>query len=261
MARDIRFEYRFNWKREFSPAIRGLIVANSAIFAVMRIAAMFTDGASDRWVAEWFGLIPILLLPAWPGFRLWTLATYLFIHAGFLHLLFNMFTLWMFGRDLEPVWGRRRFLSYYFLTGIGAGVCVALVNLLPRLWNRPQPDVVTVGASGAIFGILMACGLLFPDRQVWLIPLPVMISMRMFVLIWGAIAFFSSLQGPGTGISHVAHLGGLVVGYIYIRRGSFFFSTRNLLTDWRQRRLRRKFEVYMREHRDEPPSPPGGWVH
>jgi membrane associated rhomboid family serine protease len=85
--------------------------------------------------------------------------------------------------------------------------------------------------------------------------------MRMFVLIWGAIAFFSSLEGPGSGISNVAHLGGLVVGYIYIRRGSYFFTFRNYMRDWRQQRLRRKFEVYMKEHRDEPPKPPGGWVH
>jgi len=256
MARDVRFEYRFNWKREFSPAIRWLIVANCAVFAVMKIAAMVTDGATDRFFALWFGLIPTLVFP-----RIWTLATYLFVHANFWHLLFNMFTLWMFGRDLEPVWRARRFLSYYFLTGIGAGVCVVLVNLLPELWGHPQRLTVTVGASGAIFGILMACGLLFPDRQVWLIPLPVMISMRMFVLIWGAIAFFEMLGGPNSGISDVAHLGGLLVGYIYIRRGSYFFSMRNIYSDWRQRRLRRKFEVYMRDRRDEPPSDPSRWVH
>lgn len=258
MARDLRFEYRFNWKREFSPAIRWIIVANCAVFAVMEIAEMVMGGETIRWIYQWFGLVPILVVP---GLRVWTLATYLFLHGGFWHLLFNMFTLWMFGRDLEPVWGARRFLSYYFLTGIGAGVCVVLVNLLPELWGHPQPVSVTVGASGAIYGILMACGLLFPDRQVWLIPLPVMISMRMFVIIWGAIAFFSSLEGSGSGISHVAHLGGLLVGYIYIRRGSYFFSMRNIYSDWRQRRLRRKFEVYMRDRRDEPPSDPSRWVH
>ena len=258
MAQDFRFEYRFNWKREFSPAIRWLIVANCAVFAVMKILALTTSGDTDRFFAMWFGLIPPLIVP---GLRIWTLASYLFLHATFWHLLFNMFTLWMFGRDLEPVWGARRFLFYYFLTGIGAGVCVVLVNLLPALWGHPQPVTVTVGASGAIYGILMACGLLFPDRQVWLIPLPVMISMRMFVLIWGAIAFFSTLEGPGSGISHVAHLGGLLVGYIYIRRGSFFYTARNQLTDWKQRRLRRKFEVYMREHRNEPPGGPPRWTN
>ncbi|HTZ32253.1 MAG TPA: rhomboid family intramembrane serine protease [Methylomirabilota bacterium] len=258
MSRDFRMEYRFNWRREFSPAIRWLIVANCAVFVGMKIASMATSGDADRFFALWFGLIPTLVVP---GLRVWTLATYLFLHATFWHLLFNMFTLWMFGRDLEPVWGPRRFLFYYFLTGIGAGVCVVLANLLPAMWGQPQPVTVTVGASGAIYGILMACGLLFPDRQVWLIPLPVMISMRMFVLIWGAIAFFSTLEGPGTGISHVAHLGGLLVGYVYIRRGSFFYTARNQWTDWKQRRLRKKFEVYMRDHRNEPPSGPGRWMN
>lgn len=259
MARDVRFEYRFNWKREFTPAIRGLIVANCVVFAVMRIAAMITGGATDFWIATWFGLVPSLVVG---GLRVWTLASYLFIHASFMHLLMNMFTLWMFGRNLEPVWGARRFLTYYFVTGVGAGVCVVLVNLMLQLAGHAQQDRVTVGASGAIFGILMACGLLFPEREVWLIPLPVMISMRMFVLIWGAIAFFGTLEGAaGENISHVAHLGGLLVGYIYIRRGSFLYSARNQLTDWKQRRLRRKFEVYMRERGDEPPSKPGRWMN
>ena len=258
MARDVRFEYRFNWRREFTPAIRNLILANCAVFTVMKIAEMAGGADTYRLFLQWFGLIPELVVP---GLRVWTLFTYMFLHAGFMHLLFNMFTLWMFGRDLEPVWGARKFLSYYLLTGVGAGVCVLLVNLAADLLGHPQRIAVTMGASGAIYGILMACGLLFPDRQVWLIPLPVMISMRMFVLIWGAIAFFSSLEGSSSGISNIAHLGGLVVGYIYIRRGSYFFTFRNQLTDWRQRRLRRKFEVYMKEHRDEPPEDPGRWVH
>jgi membrane associated rhomboid family serine protease len=258
MPRDVRFEYRFNWRQEFTPAIRWLIVANCAVFAVMRIAALATGGESDFWIAKWFGLVPTL---ATQGLRIWTLASYLFIHASFMHLLMNMFTLWMFGRNLEPVWGMRRFLSYYFVTGIGAGVCVVAVNLLVQHWKPEYQERVTVGASGAIFGVLMACALLFPTREVWLFPLPVMISMRMFVLIWGAIAFFGTLEGPDSGISHVAHLGGLLVGYLYIRRGSFFYTARNQLTDWKQRRLRRKFEVYMKERRDNPPSDPGRWVH
>ena len=258
MARDFQIAYRFNWRREFTPAIRGLILANCLVFTAVKITSLLTGGEIDRFVLEWFGLIPELVVP---GLRVWTLFTYMFLHAGFLHLLFNMFTLWMFGRDLEPVWGARRFVSYYVLTGVGAGVCVLLVNLAADWIGHPQRVTATVGASGAIYGILMACGLLFPDRQVWLIPLPVMISMRMFVLIWGALAFFSSLEGPESGISNVAHLGGLLVGYIYIRRGSHFFTFRNFLRDWRQRRLRKKFEVYMKEHRDEPPKPPGGWVH
>jgi len=258
MARDIRIEYRLNWRREFSPAIRWLVVANCAVFAIVKIAALLTDGASTDWFYGWFALIP-----SWVVTRLhvWTLFTYLFLHGGVFHLLINMLMLWMFGRNLEPVWGVQRFLKYYFLTGVGAGVCVLAVDLLPRLWGHAQQSVMTIGASGAIYGILMACALLFPDREVWLFPLPVMISMRMFVLLCGAIAFYGSLEGPGTGISHIAHLGGLLVGYVYIRKGSFFYTARNQLTDWKQRRLRRKFEVYMREHRDEPPAGRDRWVH
>ena len=250
--------YRFDWKREFTPAIRWLIVANCAVFLFQQLLSMALGGEAERKLFEWFGLMPFAVVT---GLRVWQLATYLFLHAGILHLLINMFTLWMFGRDLEGVWGRRRFLQFYFLAGVGAGVCVLLVNIVPALWGQRLGMGVTIGASGAIYGVLMACAMLFPDRQVWLIPLPITISMRMFVLIWGAIEFFTSMQGASSGISHIAHLGGLLVGYLYLRRGSFFFQARNRLTDWRQRRLRRKFEVYMREHRDEPPRPPGGWVH
>ena len=250
--------YRFDWKREFTPAIRWLIVANCAVFLFQQLLSMALGGEAERKLFEWFGLMPFAVVT---GLRVWQLVTYLFLHAGILHLLINMFTLWMFGRDLEGVWGKRRFLQFYFLAGVGAGVCVLLVNIVPALWGQGLGMGVTIGASGAIYGVLMACAMLFPDRQVWLIPLPITISMRMFVLIWGAIEFFTSMQGASSGISHIAHLGGLLVGYLYLRRGSFFFHARNRLTDWRQRRLRRKFEVYMREHRDEPPRPPGGWVH
>ena len=250
--------YRFDWKREFTPVIRWLIVANCLVFVFEELLLLTGQGAAARAFFEWFGLMPYAVVN---GLRVWQLGTYLFLHEGFLHLLFNMFTLWMFGRDLEGAWGKKRFLQFYFLAGVGAGACVVLVNVVPVLWGAPLGMGVTIGASGAIYGILMANAMIYPDRQVWLIPLPITISMRMFVLIWGAIAFFSSLQGASSGISHIAHLGGLLVGYLYLRRGSFFYHARNRLTDWRQRRLRKKFEVYMREHRDEPPAPPGGWVH
>ena len=249
--------YRFDWKREFTPAIRWLIVANCAVFAFEELLILTSQEGTVRKLFEWFGLMPYAVVT---GLRLWQPATYLFLHEGFLHLLFNMFTLWMFGRDLEGTWGKKRFLQYYFLTGIGAGVCGLLVNLIPVLWGVPLGMGVTIGASGAIYGILMANAMLYPDRQVWLIPLPITNSKSMCVRIWGAIAFFSTLQGAATGVSHIAHLGGLLAGYLYLRRGSFFYHARNRYTDWRQRRLRKKFEVYMREHRDEPPAPPGGWV-
>jgi membrane associated rhomboid family serine protease len=249
---------RFDWHRHFTPAVRGLIVANCGVFVAMKLASLAFGPEGERKLIEWFGLMPFGVVH---GLRFWQLATYLFLHAGVWHLLMNMLTLWFFGPDLERVWGTRRFLTYYFVTGIGAAACVVLVNVIPE-WLGHEPRLsVTIGASGALFGILMACAILFPDRQVWLIPFPIMLPMRMFVLLWGAIAFFSSLEGASDGVSHIAHLGGLLVGYLYLRRGSLFFTVRNRYSDWTQRRLRRKFEVYQREHRDEPPSNPSRWVH
>jgi membrane associated rhomboid family serine protease len=253
-----RTPYRFQWRREFTPAIRWLVVANSAVFVVQKLSSMALGPLAERKLMEWFGLIPYLVVH---GMRLWQVVSYLFFHGSAWHLLINLFTLWMFGRDLERAWGVQRFLRFYFLCGIGAGLCVVLVNVLPEFWGAPPRMGVTIGASGAIYGILMACAMVFPDRQVWMFPLPIMISMRMFVLIWGAIEFFTTLQDASDGISHIAHLGGLAVAYLYLRRGSFFFTVRNQYSDWRQRRLRRKFEVYMREHREEPPSKPDQWVH
>ena len=249
---------RFNWRQHFPPAIRWLILINCGVFVLLRVVGLLGWEEVERAVYLWLGLIPYSVVQ---GLKIWQPATYLFLHAGTMHLLINMLTLWMFGCDLERFWGTRRFLSYYFVTGIGAGLCVILVNVLPELWGYPQKPAVTVGASGAIYGILMACALLFPDRQVWLILPPVQMPMRIFVLMWGAVAFLGSLEGAESGISHIAHLGGLLVGYLYVRRDSFFFRARNQLTDWKQKRLRRKFEVYMKERRNNPPSPPGGWVH
>jgi len=234
-----------------------LVVANCAVYVFQKLLNLGLGDEAERKLIEWFGLMPYAVVH---GLRIWQVVTYLFLHGGVLHLVFNMFALWMFGRDLESVWGLKRFLQFYFLTGIGAGLCVLLVNVAPELWGHPPGMGVTIGASGAIYGILMANALLFPERPVWLFPLPIQISMRMFVLLFGAIEFFTSLEGASNGISHIAHLGGLLVGYLYIRRGSHFFTMRNFLTDWRQRRLRRKFEVYMKERRDDPPSDPNRWV-
>lgn len=251
----------FNWRGVVTPAIKSLIIACTAVFFMQTVASLVGGADAARGIIEWFGLIPLL---ATAGLRVWQPITYLFLHGGLLHLLLNMLMLWMFGCDIERVWGRQRFLTYYFLTGIGAGLCVVAVNLFPLMFGRPAlagAAGATIGASGAIFGVLLAAAVLFPDRQVWLIPFPVMLPMRVFVLIMGAIEFFSSLEGAGSGVSHLAHLGGMGAGYFYLRRGSFFYNMRNQLTDWKQRRLRRKFEVYAREHKNEPPSRPDRWVH
>jgi membrane associated rhomboid family serine protease len=121
--------------------------------------------------------------------------------------------------------------------------------------------IPTIGASGAIYGVLMAAAILFPDRQIWLIPFPVMLPMRVYVFIMGALAFFGSFGESGDNVSHITHLGGMVIAWFYLRRGSFFYGFRNQYLDWKRRRARRKFEVYQREHRDDPPSRPDRWLN
>ncbi len=122
--------------------------------------------------------------------------------------------------------------------------------------------IPTIGASGAIYGVLLAVAVTMPHRQVWMFPLPVTVSMRIFVAAMGALEFFSTIGSSGDGVSHVCHLGGMLVGYIYLRRGSFLYNFRNYFSDWKRRRLRKKFDVYVRDHRDEkPPSNPDNWVN
>ncbi|MBM3318572.1 MAG: rhomboid family intramembrane serine protease, partial [Candidatus Eisenbacteria bacterium] len=150
------------------------------------------------------GIVPALVLQK--GF-LWQPVTYLFLHGGFFHLFINMFTLWMFGGELERLWGTRRFLQYYFFTGVGAGLLTLLFT--------PRGYIPTIGASGAIYGLLLAYARYFPERRIllyFLFPIPV----RVFVFIIGGIALLNSLGQPGDSIAHAAHLGGIVFGWIYL---------------------------------------------
>jgi len=245
------------WGGLLTPAIKALLIANTAVFLLQTLLQLFSRDASF-WFLEWFGLIP---LAATRGLRIWQPFTYLFLHGGLWHLLINMLVLWMFGTDLERAWGRRRFLGYYFLTGVGAGIINIAVKMSFFPLGSREQTIATIGASGAVYGILIAAALVFPDRQVWLIPFPVMLPMRVYVAIIGAIAFFSSLGASGDNISHITHLGGMLVGYLYLRRGSFLYRLRNRVYDWRRQRARRKFEVYQSEHREQPPQHPDDWVN
>ncbi len=249
---------RVNWGGLVTPAIKTLLIANTAVFLVQTLVRLLASADAEFALIGWLGLVPRAVTH---GLRLWQPFTYLFLHGGLWHLLLNMLMLWMFGSDLERYWGKRRFYAYYFLTGVGAGVINILVKTLADPSGIGMSLVPTIGASGAIFGILLAAAVLFPDRQVWLIPLPVTLPMRVYVFVMGAIEFFGTLGAGGDNVSHVCHLGGMLVGYFYLRRGSLLYAFRNRYTDWKRRRLRRKFEVYMREHKDEPPSRPDHWVN
>jgi membrane associated rhomboid family serine protease len=250
--------YNFDWRGFITPGVKLLVLICSGVFLTQTLAEIFLGpDRAYHLITQIFGLIPDAVVH---GLRIWQPFTYIFLHGGLFHLLINMLMLWMFGRDLEQMWGKRRFLNYFFICGVGAGLIEVAVKAVPMLMGKPLPLVPTIGASGAIFGILIANAVLFPDRRIWLLPLPVTIPMRPYVAVMAAIEFFGTLNA-GDSVSHLCHLGGMLVGYIYLRRGSFLYNVRNSVTDWKAQRNRRKFEVYMNDKRDEPPSRPDRWVN
>ena len=225
-----------------SRAVKSLIIVTSAIFVLTYIPAQLFG-----WVYPYafFGLRPYDVTH---HLFVWQLVTYMFLHGGFFHILFNLFALWMFASDLERLWGGRRFLFYFFLTGIGAGLFSVLLE--------PSAITTTIGNSGAIYGVLLAYGLIFPDRPIflWLI---IPVKAKWFVLIIGAIEFVGSFSTPGSGISHVAHLGGMLFGFVYLRGGGLSYRVQVRYHEWQRARLRRKFEVYMRARKDDA----GRWIN
>lgn len=253
-----RYGYSFSFGGGgITRAIKTLLLTMTGIFIAQTIVNLKYGVRGELWVNYHLGLVPYAVVH---GF-IFQLFTYIFLHGGLWHILINMLVLWMFGCDLERVWGARRFYNYFFLCGIGAGAIDVGVNGIQAALGGGLSTIPTIGASGAIFGVLIACAVLFPDRQVWLIPFPVTLSMRVYVAIMVAIEFFMTLSAPGDTVAHVCHLGGALIGYLYLRRGSFFFTARNSMSDWKRRRLRRKFNTYMRDHGDPPPNRPSNWVN
>jgi len=254
--------YHFDWRSFITPGVKLIVLVCTGVFLLQTLALLLGEPNYTvyKWILKWFGLIPAAVTGLLPP-RIWQPFTYIFLHGGLWHLLINMLMLWMFGRDLELIWGKRRFLNYFFLCGTGAGAIEVIVKTIPVFFGA-QPSVTpTIGASGAIFGILIANAVLFPDRRIWLIPLPVTIPMRPYVAVMGAIEFFSTLGSGGDNVSHLCHLGGMLVGYIYLRRGSFLYGLRNSVSDWQYKRNRKRFEVYLSKQRKEPPSRPDNWVN
>ena len=245
------FGPRVNWGGMLTPAIRNIVIACTGVFFIQTLTRLLLPLEYTALLNHIFGLVP------WYVTRrlfVWQLGTYLFLHASIWHLLFNMLFLYFFGMDLERTWGTQRFYQYYFLTGIGAGcINILIKSILDPHGTGISFTVPTIGASGAIYGVLIAAGIMFPDRQVWLFPFPISIPMKLLVAGSIVIEFFLSLDVGGDNVSHVTHLGGALVGYLYLRRGLFLYRFRNDYLDWKRRRARRKFEVYMRDHKNEPP--------
>jgi membrane associated rhomboid family serine protease len=254
--------YNFDWRSFITPGVKLIVLVCVGVFAVQTLTLLLAGDRAYLSILKWFALIPGAVTHLFPP-RIWQLFTYIFLHdpRSLWHILINMLMLWMFGRDLELIWGKRRFLNFFVLCGVGAGLIEVIVKTIPVFFGHEPSLVPTIGASGAIFGILMANAVLFPDRRIWLIPLPVSIPMRPYVAVMGAIEFFSTLGSGGDNVAHICHLGGMLVAYLYLRRGSFLYSVRNTVTDWKYERNRRRFQVYMNKQKGEPPSRPDRWVN
>ena len=208
----------------FPSVIKILLISNVFIFLVQYF---FLNNYHigkvplGNWFMYYFALMPI-----GEGFMPWQLLTYQFMHGGLMHLFFNMFALWMFGMELENLWGSKKFLIYYLACGVGAG--------LANLFIAPMigPAMPTIGASGSVYGVLVAFGMLFPERPIFLYFL-FPIRAKYFVLIYIAIEFLS--LGGVSNVAHAAHLGGAAVGFFYVlltRRGIDFSKYfKNIKTD------------------------------
>ena len=214
-----------------SAAIKALIIANVAVFFAQPFVPLLTSVG---------GLQPYLVVRGW----IWQPATYMFLHSGLFHILFNMLALWMFGTELERTWGTTYFLKFYFVTGIGAGLLTVAFSLLPFDVARQIYAANVIGASGAIYGLLLAYGLYFPDRPILLLFFPV--PAKICVLILGLIALYSSVAGAGGSVANATHLGGLLVGYIYLkgRRIDPLAELKYRYLKWKINRVRKKFDVY-----------------
>ena len=233
----------FSFGGPVTPAVKWLLIVNIIVFVFQ---LPYLGGRPLLWI---FGLVPQLV---WEQLHVWQLFTYQFLHFGLFHILFNMLALWMFGCDLERAWGTRFFLKFYWVSVVGGGLCV--------LFLEPAQAIPTIGASAGIYGVLLAYGRLYPNNVVYfylLFP----IKMKYFVLIIGAIAFFSSISPGNSGISHLGHLGGMLFGYVYLRWGYMLNPGRSLATvrheyyRFRLARMKRKFRIIDGKKKDgEPPT-------
>jgi membrane associated rhomboid family serine protease len=234
----------------FTRWVKRLILIYAAIYLVMAILEIASPYGHE-WVRIYLALIPRLVVHGY----IWQLITYSFLHFGLLHLIFNALALWMFGSQLESDWGSNRFLEFYFFCTVAAALTTVAVGYMhiPGL----SPVTTTIGASGGIYGLLVAFGVLYGENEIMMFPLPFLIKAKYF--IWGIVflTLVGAIQETG-GVANFAHLGGLLFGYLYLkflpRRGLMYsasenyFSLRNSYYRWKRRRAAKKFEVYMSKH-------------
>jgi membrane associated rhomboid family serine protease len=237
----------------FTRAVTWLIGINTGVFLLMALlSVVHTPFVAD--IQHYIGygeLVPSEVVQR--GF-VWQLITYSFLHANFGHWFWNMLGLWMFGSAIEGAWGTRRFVELYFIGVLGAAITTVALAFAHILGD---PTRATIGASGGIYAVLIAFGILFSESEILMIPFPLAIKAKYFVgiLIVATLAF--AMMGGGN-VAYVAHLGGLLFGWLYVRRGpkpamenvgfsERFYGIKNSYYRWKRRRAAKKFEVYMRK--------------
>ncbi len=229
----------------FPTGVKWLIAINLGVFLIC-----YLGGAAIQQHASVY--LALSAVMAVRGVLIYQVFTYMFVHFGVMHVLFNMLGLYFFGVPIEQSWGTRRFVKFYLLCGLVAGLCVLVVNMAVGDWGTP-----TLGASGAIFGVLVAFGVMFPDTIILMFFLFPM-KAKYAVIIYVAVELLATF-GPNTGVSTVAHLGGAAFGYLYLK---YQFPTLRLpdlggaYRQWKLQRAKRKFQVYMRKHGGR-----GPWVN
>jgi len=266
----------------FTRTVKLLIGINVAVYFLLLLMNVAHQYKGIIAITDTFSLIPAQVVHGY----VWQIVTYSFLHAGFFHIFFNMLTLWMFGAALDIHWGKRQFLEFYFFCVIGAALTtIALAYAANGVLLFP--GTATVGASGGIFGILVAFAWYFGEQEVFMFPLPITMKAKYMVGILILIALAGAMSNAD-GTAYIAHLGGALFGFVYLkfipRKGLLFgvsegyYGIRNSYHRWKRRRAQKRFQVYMRKHQQDPKQyfdeygnfrPPedgekkdkGGWVN
>jgi membrane associated rhomboid family serine protease len=208
-----------------TPAVKNILFANGIIYLIRFLNLNLYLFLTNNFALHAYDVFY--------EFKIWQLVSYMFLHGDFWHIFFNMFIFWMFGNELEAEWGSREFVKYYFICGIGAGV----LNILLTPADPAYPG--TVGASGAIYGIMVAYALRYPDRPVYIYFLfPVKVKYLVGFLF--IISFFSTWNSQSDGIAHAAHLGGMVVGFIYLKYWNKLYKLKSLKSLFQQQQKKKK---------------------
>ncbi|MGP0019889.1 MAG: rhomboid family intramembrane serine protease [Candidatus Sulfotelmatobacter sp.] len=236
----------------FTKAVIWLLGINTGVY-LLRLLLSLVPGLDivDAYIKIYCELTPVDVVHG----QIWQLITYSVLHEGLWHLLGNMLGLWMFGSAIESAWGTRRFLELYWVGVVGAAITTVALSYTHLLGN---PASSTVGASGGVFAVLIAFGMLFGDNEIMMIPFPFLIKAKYFIGILIVVTLALAMSGGGH-VAYVAHLGGLFFGWLYVRRGpkaalvnvgfaERYYGMRNSYYRWKRRRAAKKFEVYMSKH-------------